>query len=98
MLTDFQNSLITCAINILLNIHQTWKVSVHHLVKYYGYKTRNNLKHIVINNKSQGNVATHWSCDEIFSDHFTVNLLLSLAVKEKSYDQWKVGKVTCKKN
>jgi len=45
---------------------------------------------IVINNKSQGSVATCLRCSGLFSNHFTTNLLLSLLVKQflKSVNIW----------
>jgi len=36
--------------------------------------------YIVINNKSQGNVATCLRCGGLFSNHFTTDLLLNLLV------------------
>jgi len=46
---------------------------------------------VVINNKSQGSVATHLRCGGIFNDHYTTNLLLSPSVKElwKSVKIWR---------
>ena len=44
-----------------------------------------NLMHasfVVINNKSQGSVATCLRCDGLFSNHFTTDLLFSLLVKQ----------------
>jgi len=45
---------------------------------------------IVINDKSQGSVATHLRCGELFSNYFTTDLLLSLLVKQflKSVNIW----------
>jgi len=45
---------------------------------------------IVINDKAQGSVATRLRCGGLFSNHFTMNLLLSLLVKEflKSVNIW----------
>ena len=37
---------------------------------------------IVINNKSQGSVATCLRCGGLFNDHCSTNLLLSLLVKQ----------------
>ena len=37
---------------------------------------------IVINNKSQGSVATRLRCGGLFSNYFTTDLLLSLLVKK----------------
>jgi len=46
---------------------------------------------IVINNKSQGSAATCLRCGELFSNHFTMDLLLSLLVKQflKSVNIWR---------
>jgi len=37
---------------------------------------------IVINNKSQGSIATRFRCGGLFSNYFTADLLLSLVVKQ----------------
>ena len=42
-----------------------------------------NLKpYIVINDKSQGSVATHFRCGGMFNNAFIANLLLNLSVKK----------------
>jgi len=45
---------------------------------------------IVINDKSQGSVATRFRCGELFDNYFTTDLLLSLLVKQflKSANIW----------
>ena len=46
---------------------------------------------IVINDKSQGNVATRFRCGGLFGNYFTTDLLLSLLVKQflKSVNIWR---------
>jgi len=41
------------------------------------------MKNAMINNKSQGSVATHLKYGRVFSIHITANLLLSLLMKKK---------------
>ena len=60
--------------------------------KYLILRSENsdNLKHIVINNKSQGSVAAHLRCGGLFSYHFTMYLSLSLILIQKliSVNTW----------
>ena len=51
-------------------------------MEYLSENQRLSETYIVINDKSQGNVATHLGCGELFSDHFTSNLSFCLLVKE----------------
>jgi len=46
---------------------------------------------IFINDKSQGSVATHFRCGELFGNYFTTDLLLILLVKQflKSVNIWR---------
>ena len=49
-------------------------------------KKRNSQTNVVINDKSQGSVATHLRRGEIFNSHILTNLLLSLPVTGKKVE------------
>jgi len=88
MLTDFQNLFTNrfigeYAIKSSLTIYYILDVSLHYLVKHQCRKNYRKFDAcIVINDKSQGSVATGFMCGRLFGNCFTTNLLLSLLVKQ----------------